>query len=1028
MECGCGMSLNRPLESVAERRVLVIGGGIGGIQAALDCAALGLPVTLIEEGPSVGGVMAQLDKTFPTNDCAMCILSPRLLEISRNPAIELVTCSRVLQIEGEAGDFRVVIHRRPRYVNISACTGCGECTRVCPVKMPDPYNQGLNQTKAIHLPFPQAVPLAAIINPQACRFFQGKKCGACIKVCPAGAINLQEQPEEWTLRAGAVIFAAGIQAASAAHIPHRDHPDVVTSLEFERMLSATGPYAGKLCRPSDSRPPEKIAFIQCVGSRDPRLGANYCSSVCCTASLKEAVMATEISGGGLQTAIFYMDLRIPGKGFERYLQQAEQCGVRLVRSRVAEVVPRLQGGIDVHFTDAQGASCIETFDLVVLAVGLKTSSQWSTLANKWGLALNAFGFIAASPVQPVQTSRPGVFVCGAAREPMDISETVTSASAAAAAASQLLGIIPRRRKSDVQPRQPAAIPDFPVRIGVFLCHCGTNIAGVLDLTTLAASLRHLDGVVHVEEKLFACSLESTKQIAEVIQTKGLNRIVVAACTPRTHEPVFREVVSSVGLNPGYVVMANVREQCAWVHQRERAQAMEKAGQLVAMTVEQAKNLPPILSQSFPIIPQALIIGGGVAGMSAALNLADQGYQCYLIEKSPCLGGIANSLHSLLEGTRPQEFVQQLSSLVLGHPNIKVYANAEVVGLKGHCGQFRSQVRWRTPVGCEELQLEHGVIIAATGGREFKPDNRYFYGEDPRVVTQLELEAQIRSDSLTLGKTPAIVMIQCVGSREPEHPYCSRVCCATAIKNAMLLLQQRPLADIAVLYRDIRAYGFKEEHYVKAKEQGVRFLPYAAQRPPRVIPRRHRALLVEVWDELLEREVQLQADLVVLSAGIEPGADTVQVAQLLGVQRTPEGFFLEAHQKLKPVEAASEGIFICGLAHSPRSLPETVLQAQAAAAGAARILSQPAFASGEYFATIRSPNCRRCLSCLAICPFGAVSLGEKGRPTIHVELCRGCGLCAAQCPAQAISMSRLTEPELEAQIHGSFFALDREKHA
>jgi heterodisulfide reductase subunit A len=1012
-------SLIRPLTNTKHSRVLVVGGGIAGIQASLDLAAMGLPVTLVEARPSLGGVMAQLDKTFPTNDCAMCILSPRLLEISRNPAVDLVTSSRLVHLAGEPGNFRAILHRAPRYVDTIKCTGCGECTRVCPAKIPDPYNVGLKQTKAIHLPFPQAVPLSAYVHPEACRFLQGKKCEACVKVCQANAINLHDQPEEWTLEIGAVVVAAGAEPARPENFMSVQCQNVVTSIEFERILSATGPYMGKLRRPSDEKPPSRIAFIQCVGSRDPRLGTRYCSSVCCTASLKEAVIATELSDGGLDTAIFYMDLRTPGKNFERYVEQAQMHGVRLVRSRVTNIYPDPQGNVNIRFTDAQGTPREETFDLAVLAVGLTPPAVWSTLAADWGLALNSHGFLASSPLNRIQTSRPGIFICGTAREPMDITETVILAGAAAAAASQLLATIPRNISQLPQLPETTLGEGSVPRIGVFLCHCGTNIAGVLNLEALAPVLRQLPGVVHVEETLFACSLESTKQIAAVIQSKNLNRLVVAACTPRTHEPVFREVVSTAGLNPGYVIMANVREQCAWVHQTDKDAAMAKARHLIAMAVAQAGRLSPLQPQSFAIIPSALILGGGVAGLSAALSLADQGFQCYLVERQQCLGGLAQNLHFTLEGPNPQQFLSDLKSQVFIHPNIAVFTRSRLVRLEGHCGQFKATVRQQTSTGPQQLQLEHGVIIVATGGKEFKPHKRFLYGEDNRVLTQLELENRIPAGTLSVAPTSRIVMIQCVGSREPEHPYCSRLCCSAAIKNAIILKDRWPLTEVTILYRDIRSYGFQEDYYLLAKDKGVRFLPYAVARPPRLKAPRHGPLLVTIWDELLSREIQLPANYLVLSAGIEPQSDSAKLSQLLGVQRSAEGFFLEAHQKLRPVEAATEGIFLCGLAHSPRNLPETISQAQAAAAAAARVLYQKTILSSDYTAQLHGENCRRCLSCLEICPVGAISLGEDGKPVIHLEICRGCGTCAAQCPARAIAMNRLTESELTAQIEGLF---------
>jgi heterodisulfide reductase subunit A len=1015
-------ALINPLASPRSSRVLVIGGGIAGIQASLDLAAMGLPVTLIEQGPSLGGVMARLDKTFPTNDCAMCILSPQLLEIRRDPAIDLITSCRLVRLEGGPGNFRAVLHRTPRLVDLQKCTGCGECTRVCPVKIPDPYNAGLGQTKAIHLPFPQAVPLAAYVDLEACRVFQGKKCGACVKVCPAAAINLQEKPVELSLAVGAMIIASGAQPATLAQFTGSPAPNVVTSLEFERILSATGPFQGKLRRPSDGLSPARIAFIQCVGSRDPRQNARYCSSICCTASLKEAVIASELSDVDLATTIFYMDLRTPGKNFERYLEQAQQHGVRLVRSRVTRIHSEAGGDVRIRYTDARGVPQEELYDLAVLAVGLKPPAAQPTLAFATGLALNPHKFLATSPFQQVHTSRPGIFICGTAREPMDISETVTLATAAATSASNLLAVSPRTIK-------PApALPDSPnqtqtePRIGIFLCHCGTNIAGVLDLAALAPRLRQLPGVVHVEEKLFACSLESTRQMAEVIRAKNLQRLLVAACTPRTHEKVFREVAGAAGLNPGYVLMANVREHCTWVHQREKAAALEKAAHLIAMVAAQAIRLTPLQAQSFAILPSALIVGGGVAGLSAALNLADQGFQCHVVERQASLGGVARKLYFSLSGMDPQEFLHDLQSRVFRHPNIAVFTRSEVVRFEGHCGQFKTTIRQHTPAGVRQLALQHGVVIVATGGREFSPRHRYLYGEDNRVLTQLELEDRLHTNTLPMRPATRIVMIQCVGSREPEHPYCSRLCCSEAIKNAIVVKDRWPLTEVTILYRDIRSYGFLEDYYLQAKEKGIRFIPYAADRPPRLTAPRRGPLQLALWDELLFREMQLQAEYVILSAGIEPGTDSAKISQLLGLQRSQEGFFLEAHQKLKPVETTTEGIFLCGLAHSPRNFPETIAQAQAAAGAAARILYQQTLFSGEFTAELHQGECCRCLSCLEICPAGAISLGADGKPVIHLEICRGCGTCVARCPARAIAMNRLTESELTAQITGLFLTV------
>jgi heterodisulfide reductase subunit A len=1021
------MALVRPLSQVVSSRVMVVGGGIAGLTATLDLAAVGLPVTLVEEGPSLGGLMAQLDKTFPTNDCAMCILAPRLLEAARHPLIEIHTLTRVMGLEGEPGDFRIHLARRPRYVDPAKCTGCGECVRVCPKRIPDPYNLGLNRTKAIHVPFPQAVPQAAYIDPEACRHLQGREESSCVQVCSAGAINFEDQPEIFVKEAGAVILAPGARPAPVEDFPGAWHPDVVTSLEFERLLSATGPHGGKLLRPSDQQEPRSLAFIQCVGSRDPEAGAAYCSSFCCVASLKEALVAQELTQDRAAATIFYLDLRAQGKEQERYLETARARGVELVRSRVTAVHPHLKGGLAVRYTDPRGRPQERIFDLAVLAVGLRPAAHLRDWAGRLGINLNEHGFIKeGQPFSPV-TGRGGVYLCGAAQEPMDITLSVASASSAAQAAAQLLAVSPRPALARVSREKPLSTDGRPPKIGIFLCHCGTNIARTVDPEALSKMVREIPGVAHVEDFLFSCSADATQKMAAIIEEQGLNRVVVAACSPRTHEAVFREVLAAAGLNPGYLAFANIREQCAWVHQDDPDAALAKAADLVAMAGRRALELAPITPATYPVMPRALVLGGGVAGMSAALSLADQGFHTYLVERAPRLGGLARSLRFTLEGLNPLELIQALENAISWHPNVEVLTQAELVSLEGTVGRFRSRVRQLIQEEWEERRLEHGVVLVATGGREMQPEGSYLYGEDPRVLTQLELEEKISTGGKDLDRARRVIMIQCVGSRSPERPYCSRLCCTEALKNALLLKKRYPLVEIVVLYRDIRAFGFRELAYQEAKERGVVFIPYDPDRPPEVSASRRRPLTVRLWDELLEETVTLPADFLVLSAGIEPAAGSGKVAHLLKVPLATGGFFLEAHQKLKPVETMVDGVFLCGLAHYPKSLGEAVAQAQAAAIRAAALLFQEEIQQSEISAIILSENCQLCLACVKNCPFAAIVVGEGGIPQIMGELCRGCGVCAAECPAGAIGMSRFTDAELTAQIMAALERPQGEEH-
>jgi heterodisulfide reductase subunit A len=1021
------MTLVRPLLRVVSSRVVVVGGGIAGLTAALDLAAVGHPVTLVEEGPSLGGLMAQLDKTFPTNDCAMCILAPRLLEAARHPLIDIHTLTRVVGLEGTAGDLRVLLARRPRYVDPARCTGCGECVRVCPKRIPDPFNLGLSVTKAIHLPFPQAVPQAAYITPEDCRHLCGSKQKVCTKVCLAEAINFEDQPETLMVEAGAVILATGARPAPVEKFPGATHPDVVTSMEFERLLSATGPHGGKLLKPSDRQEPRSLAFIQCVGSRDPDAGAAYCSSVCCLASLKEALVAQELSQNRAAATIFYMDLRAQGKEHERYLDTARARGVELIRSRVTAVHPQEGDGLMVRYTDQQGHPRERTFDMAVLAVGLRPGPHLQDWAGRLGMSLNEYGFIKEGlPCAPV-AGREGVLVCGTAQEPMDITTAVAGASAAAQTAAQLLAVGQKPALSKVVQEETLPIDGRHPKIGVFLCHCGTNIARTIDPQALADIVRELPGVDHVEDFLFSCSADAIRKMANIIEERRLNRVVVAACSPRTHEPVFREVLASAGLNPGYLAFANIREQCAWVHQDDPEAALEKAANIVAMAARRALELAPLAPARYPVIPRALVLGGGVAGMSAALALADQGFHTYLVERSFHLGGLARNLRFTLEGLNPPALIQELEVEVFEHPNVEVLTRTELVSITGAVGRFRSRVSRRIGGDRLERHLKHGVVLVATGGREIRPEGSYLYGEDPRVLTQLELEERISGRDLDLERVRRVVMIQCVGSRTPERPYCSRLCCSEALKNALLLKKRYPLVEIVVLYRDIRAFGFKELAYQEAKELGVVFLPYEPNQPPEVAAARRRPLTVRVWDELLGETVTLPADLLVLSTGIEPAEGTNEVARLLKVPMTTGGFFLEAHQKLKPVETMVEGIFLCGMAHYPKSLGEAVAQAQAAAIRAAALLFQEKIQQSEVSAAIEIDNCQLCLNCMRNCPFGAIFVGEEGVPEITGELCRGCGVCAAECPAGAIRMSRFTDAELSAQIRAALEPPQGEEH-
>ncbi|RLA92932.1 MAG: hypothetical protein DRG69_08045 [Deltaproteobacteria bacterium] len=660
--------------------VLMLGGGIGGVQASLDLAEAGFRVYLVESSPSIGGRMAQLDKTFPTNDCSMCILSPKLVECGRHPNIDLFTYSELLALEGEPGAFRARVLKHARYVREDLCTGCGTCQEKCPRKAPSEFDQGLGTRKAIYVPYPQAIPNVPVIDREICTYFLKGKCRLCEKNCPTGAIDYEQQDEELELDVGAVILAVGYDVFDPTikgEYGYRKYSNVVTSLEFERMLSASGPFQGEVLRPSDGSHPRRIAWIQCVGSRNSQIGRAYCSSVCCMYAIKEAIIAKE-HDGLIEPTIFYIDVRAFGKGFDLYYERARsEHGVRFVRSMVSQVVedPETKGLL-VHYVDEAGRLRREEFDLVVLSVGLGPSRDALELARRLGVELDPYGFCSTSPSQPLSTSRPGVYVCGAFQGPKDIPEAVAQASgAAASAAAEVASARWQLVRREEYPPERDVSSEAP-RIGVFVCHCGINIAGVVDVEAVRDYARTLPHVVHAEDNLFSCSQDAQERIKKVIREERLNRVVVASCSPRTHEPLFRQTLREAGLNPYLFEMANIRDQCSWVHMKEKERATEKAKDLVRMAVTAAALLQPLQRERLPVHKRALVIGGGLAGMTAALGFASAGFEVFLVEREAALGGNLRHLRYTLRGKDPQALLQELIEKVAAHPSIYVILNAE----------------------------------------------------------------------------------------------------------------------------------------------------------------------------------------------------------------------------------------------------------------------------------------------------------------------------------------------------------------
>ncbi len=915
-------------------------------------------------------------------------------------------------LEGEAGNFVAKLKSEPRYIDPDRCTGCGQCAQICPVTAVNDYNCGLDRRAATYIQYAQAVPLVYSIDPEACI-----GCGLCEKACLAEAIKYGDTPRRLEINVGAVILATGNEVFDPAQFDTYDyanHPNVITSLEFERILSASGPYRGHLMRPYDREEPKKIAWLQCVGSRDLQHCDNaYCSGVCCMYAIKEAVIAKEHSHSGLDATIFFMDMRTYGKEFEAYYNQAkEQHGVKFVRSRVHTVRPVGDGDLEISYADEAGRMKSEIFNLVVLSVGFQVEQGTVDLASRLGVEINENRFARTASFTPVATSREGVYVCGTFQGPKDIPQSVMEASAAASASSLLLSDVRwSQAREKVKPAEINVFGERP-RVGVFVCQCGINIGGVVDVPAVREYARSLPYVVYVEDNLYTCSQDTQVKMTEVIKEQGLNRVVVASCSPRTHEPLFQETLVNAGLNKYLFEMANLRNQDSWVHSGDPVKATEKAKDLVRMAVAKVTLLESLQEPELSVTRSGLVIGGGVAGMVAARSLADQGYPVHLVEESSRLGGQALKLFQTWRGEGIRPYVEALAESVLSHPDITVHLQSKVTGVEGFVGNFKTTVQG----GGEAQVLEHGVAIVATGGREFRPQE-YSYGKHPRIVTHQELDERLRENDPSLKTIESAVFIQCVGSREPDRPYCSRVCCTHSVKSALHLKTINPDMDVYVLYRDMRTYGERELLYMEARKAGVIFIRYNLDRKPQVHVVNGK-LRVEAFENILQRPIVLEPGLVTLATAVVPGA-TEELSQFFKVPVNSEGFFIEAHAKLRPVEFATDGVFLCGLAHSPKAVDESIAQAQAAASRASTFLAKDKIQFAGTVAVTNPSLCSSCGTCVAICPFGAPKFTESGRDAgkaeINPAICKGCGLCVASCRSGAIRLRGFDDAQIFAMI-------------
>ena len=1000
--------------------ILVIGGGISGIEAALTLGEQGYKVILVEKTPSVGGRMAQLDKTFPTLDCSICILAPKMVEVARHPNIELLTYSEVQEISGKAGNFNVKVLKKSRYVDIDKCTGCGACSDKCPMKkIPNEFEEGIGMRQAIYIPFPQAVPRKATIDAEKCLYLTKDACQLCLEVCDADAIDFEMKDEVVNYNVASIIVATGIDLLDPSVLPryhYGEYPNIITAMQYERLLSASGPTLGELLRPSDKEHAHNIAFIGCVGSRNESLCA-YCSKFCCMYMAKEGVVTRE-HAPDTNVTIFFNDTRVIGKNQEEFIERAkDEYKLKYFHGIPGDIRedPETHDLLVKHANLDTGEVEIAKFDLVVLANAVIPRKGAEELAKILGIELNEFGFFKTkNSIEDLKSTREGIYVTGSCQSPDDIANSVSKAGGAAAlAALHAVPLSAEEQKVELPPLIVVNERDQP-RIGVFICECGTNIGGYMDVLEIVEYAKTLPDVVFSMHNKYSCSSLTQDIIKEKIEELNLNRVVVAACTPRTHEPLFQKTIREAGLNEYLFNFVSIRELDSWVHMHDRDKATDKAKDLVRMGVARTRLLKSEFKIKGDVIPQALVIGGGVAGMTAAMEIAKKGYKVNLVEKDDKLGGQLNLIYKInFDRIDSKEFLEEKLKEYNSLKLITTYLNSEVIDVKGAIGDFKIKIKNLTDENI--INANVGVIIVATGAYEFKPEGWYHYGEDDRIMTQLELSEKLRDDKLKDGEN--LVFIHCVGSRQPEGgngcTYCSLICCSESIRHALYVKENYPNSNIYVLYRDIRVGTYEESYYWKAREN-VNYIRFNDYPEVDIV---NGKINVKVSDILTQINLNIEADRVVLSTPLIPN-DNKMLAELLKIPRDQNGFFLEAHIKLRPVDFSTAGIFLAGTAHGPKGIADAISQGRAAAAHALIPLIAGIVENEPLVSVVDPALCIACQKCEEVCNYGAIGVNFDNNILVSESnplLCMGCGDCSAACPAGAITMSHYADDQITPMI-------------
>jgi len=1016
---------------MASSSIMVIGGGISGIEASLTLAEQGYKVILVEKTSSVGGRMAQLDKTFPTLDCSICILAPKMVEVSRHPNVELLAYSEVQEVNGEAGNFNVKVLKKARYVDWDTCTGCAACQEKCPMKkIPSEFEEGMGNRTAIYIPFPQAVPRKAVIDAEKCLYLTKGACQLCEKECEAGAINFDMKDEVVEYNIASIITATGYDQIDPAILDRYhfgEYPNVITAMQYERLLSASGPTGGELLRPSDKEHAHNIAFVACVGSRNEDICA-YCSKFCCMYMAKEGVVTRE-HAPDTDVTIYFNDIRVIGKNQEEFIERAKDEYNLHYHHGIPGDVRENPENHNLYVKAANldtGEVETKEFDLIVLANAVTPRKDAEKLAEILDIERNELGFFKTKDsTEDLKSTKNGVYVTGSCQSPDDIANSVAKAGGAAAlAASHAVPLSEEETKLELPPLNPINPRDEP-RVGVFICRCGINIAGYMDVPLLVEYTKTIPNVVYSMENKYSCSQLTQDIIKEKIEELNLNRVVVAACTPRTHEPLFQKTIREAGLNEYLFNFVSIRELDSWVHMKDNKRATDKAKDLIRMGVARVIRQKPEYKIKGSVVPEALVVGGGITGISSAIEIANKGYKVHLVEKEDKLGGQLNQIYKInFDRIDSKEYLENHLKEFNSHKNIITYLNSKVIDVKGSIGDFK--VKIKSKAEAKNTDLNVGVIITATGAYEFKPEGWYHYGEkdmSDKVITQLELSEKLRNNELKDGET--LVFIHCVGSRQPVGgngvTYCSLICCSESIRHALYVKETYPNSNIYVLYRDIRVGTDEEPYYWKARESVnyIRFNDY-----PTVDIANYK-LKVEVQDILTQTDLEIDADKIVLSTPLIPH-DTQQLGEMIKCARDQNGFFLEAHVKLRPVDFATDGIYLAGTCHSPKGIADSISQGRGAAAHALIPLISGEVENEPLVSVVNPALCIACQKCEEVCNFGAIGVNFDNEILVSESnplLCKGCGDCAAACPAGAIIMRHFADeqiyPMIREAVRGDF---------